>query len=169
MGAGGATTADLGGGPPAAHKPIPLYGVTLEALMEGSDRALSGAQRFGWRYLVVDRGEDALVDLIDRDEGAPHVFAVARGAGEELARTGLRAETESSEQDFEARLLDLSAIGMTVLWLHSHHQPDRFYVISADQDQPSWNEAELMAEASRRARAKRRVSGHEGEGDDVGG
>ena len=141
-----------GGGRVAAPAPLPLYAIPL-ARLASEPAPEHFATRFGWRYIVEEGNEVSLVDLVIRSDGvlAPH--AVARGApARRLIDAALAAEAALSLQsDYEARVLDLTLVGMAALWMVGDQNSVVFELYKQGEPREL---AEFLAEAKSHAMSK---------------
>lgn len=134
-----------------AVAPMPLYAIS--PLRLASEQVPAAAvRRYGWRYLVLEGNEGFLVDLVRRTDGSLAAFSVAGGtAAARLSFVALTAERElEGKGDFEARILDLSLLGIEGLWMWN---AEGGLVYSLNEDGPPQPFEKLLSVA--RARASR--------------
>lgn len=99
-----------------AAAPLPLYTIPLDRL--AVDPSPADAVRFGWRYITVEGDTLSVVDLLADGEGALTPHAVIRGRpAQALVDAGSGAEAATTGGTYEARILDLTIIGMLGLWM----------------------------------------------------
>jgi hypothetical protein len=144
-----------GGGtrPLAAAEPLPIYSIPISTLAE-AENPLDEAAQHGWRVLTEDGAGKRLVDLKGADADAmPSVVRGARSAAM-LEKAGeVAVQTAPSEVSYQARVLDLSKVGMSLLWLHAHgDEEDRFYSLT---DEPREMFPAEVIDAARKSAQRR--------------
>lgn len=103
----------------ASLAPVPVFTIDAATLADHPHDALSQAHQTGWRYVVFDSEGVSMVEVDGTDDGLSVMGVVDGGAGQKLLDVGSLAEAEVPENvAFEARILDLRAVAMTVFWLH---------------------------------------------------
>lgn len=108
--------------PPMPSAPIPIYAPPL-----GDAASLAEAGQTGWRYIVANSDRVGAIDVNTGKRAKPELVCDASLA-ERLARaTRLAAQRVGEEGDYELRLLDLSLVGDSLLWLANRAGADRFF------------------------------------------
>jgi hypothetical protein len=145
----------LAGGPsaaPSAAEPLPIYSIPLEAISTDS-APLDKAEMHGWRVLTRVSSGHHLVDFAGREPGGRASAIRSPRAAELLVRAGtLAAARDRDDKTYEPRILEVSRLGFSALWLHCEDAPDLFYTL---EEEPREQDAEtLMAELAPRARRR---------------
>lgn len=142
------------GGAPATGAPLPMYNIALDQTAQPDP--LSAARLVGWRYPVVGGDEPGLAHLsTEQDgneyEGLTHGFLPRRLLeAADVAHEALG----SSEQPYEARLLQIPALRIIALWLKGAND-NRFVLLSDGRSPPGGapppmvNDIRPIIEASR--------------------
>ncbi len=108
-------------GPLQLAQPHQVFTLGLDDLAAG--RGLAAARPTGWRYLVQDGGNAvAAAETVAAGPGDGHVFS-AFNEGRFVASTAEAIQAagespETSQDDFEVRLLHVPALHVMALWLH---------------------------------------------------
>jgi hypothetical protein len=142
---------EAGGEPARISEPIPIYAIGEPRTDSTPENLLSRARQVGWRYLVFQGNDLSVADIKPGRSDRPELIR-SRELVDQIVDSGkLAQETVPREAGYQIRLLDLSILGESVLWLVSKgaNSPDRFFGLS-----PSAHELEP-------AQFLRRMSGME--------
>lgn len=116
--------AESGGSAPEPVEAIPIYAPRIGP----RTRSLRSARQIGWRYLVTNSDDVGAVDVAT-ETGTEAQLVGQPEVAERLARAARLVEDAAGTDadDYEMRLLDLSMIGDSVLWLANRKGADRFF------------------------------------------
>lgn len=113
-------------------KPLPIYSIGKPQMDSRPTELLKRARRIGWRYLVFQGDSWNIADIKPAHSDRPELIR-SDDLVQQVMASGKLAETlTADEADYSVRMLDLSILGQSVLWLVSSQpeKPDRFFSLS---------------------------------------
>lgn len=146
--------------PPTPSAPIPIYAPPL-----GDAPSLAAAAQTGWRYLVTNSDRVGAIDVGTGKRARPELVCDASLA-ERLARAvRIAVRRVEGEGDYELRLLDLSLVGDSLIWLASRAGADRFFTYAEmPEEVAAADVAETIRKGARALDAVRRSADPEAGG-----
>jgi hypothetical protein len=123
--------AESGGEAPKVSAPIPIFGLAAPDEQSSPATLLARTQFVGWRYLVF-AGQSTHVADLRQPKGAPQITRGGDLANRIVDAGHFAEEAVHDDGGYEARLLDLSLLGRTLLWMKSSDpaKPDRFFSLA---------------------------------------
>jgi hypothetical protein len=120
--------AESGGEAPKISAPIPIFGLGAPEEQSSPATLLARTKFLGWRYLVFADQSAHVADL-RQQKGAPQITRGSDLANRIVDAGHFAEEAVQDDGEYEARLLDLSLLGRTLLWMKSGDpaKPDRFF------------------------------------------
>lgn len=124
---------EAGGEAIRVSEPIPIYGIGAPRLDSKPTNLLDRVHRIGWRYLVFEGNEMHVADIKPERSERPELIR-SSSLVEQILNTGKLAQAAVDGVPYSIRLLDLSILGQSVLWLvgKDDNQPGRFFALSPD-------------------------------------
>jgi hypothetical protein len=124
---------EAGGDAMRVSEPIPIYGIGQPQSNSQPSNLLDRVHRVGWRYLVF-QGNDMHVADIKPDAGDRPELIRSPKLVQQIVKTGRLAEAVADYSHYNIRLLDLSILGQSVLWLAGKDSGDRdrFFALSPE-------------------------------------
>jgi hypothetical protein len=122
---------EAGGDAIRVSEPIPIYGIGAPERNSAPDNLLDRVHRIGWRYLVFEGNEMHVADIKPDRSERPELLRSPKLV-QQILETGKLAEAAAKDAPYSIRLLDLSILGQSVLWLAGKggNEPDRFFALS---------------------------------------
>jgi hypothetical protein len=153
----GALPATGGAGATRATQPMQLFGLNLNDITD--ENFLQKAIPLGWRYLITNTSAIAVADVRETGSGPPRFGSLIRG----MIAERLEQAAELAHQNyaagpltFEARILEITALYITALWLHGPRDiliP--FYEGARENTQPVREDGNFISRVFQAAARKR--------------
>jgi hypothetical protein len=124
---------EAGGTAMNVSEPIPIYGIGQPQSDSQPSNLLDRVHRVGWRYLVFEGNDMHVADIKPDASDRPELIRSPKLV-QQIVKTGRFAEAVADSTHYNIRLLDLSILGQSVLWLASKKggDPDRFFALSPE-------------------------------------
>jgi hypothetical protein len=137
-------------------EPIPIYSIGEPQRDSTPDTLLKRTHLVGWRYLVFQGDTLNVADIKSERSDRPELIR-SNDLVQQIVASGKLAEQKvGNTSDFSIRLLDLSILGQSVLWLASKKgdRADRFFSLSPNAQELNPNEfLRRMSEAEKQKAA----------------